>query len=119
MTTDQFAPGAFPESMYPRSCPSCGWGFLRDAGNEDPLPVYCPRCGIGLERMACGSCGAPVLLWHAHERGKHEVRRSPRCPWCGEPPEKREPQMRTKPKPPTPSPTQPARPVIGPFIIKG
>jgi hypothetical protein len=98
----------FPEREYYRSCAMCG--FIADPGYpwDEKLQrmEYCPRCSIPLERLACQSCGAPVVVASGYSMfGGREHMTFPACGYCGEPVTRAEPKLRTKPQTVTRMPT--------------
>lgn len=82
----------------PRQCPLCGFIALPGPMFEDdgaPPVRFCPSCGVELERLACRSCDAPLML----RRTRRGPAPAPHCAFCGAETRLREPRMRRRPRP--------------------
>jgi hypothetical protein len=100
----------WPEGDFYRRCPMCGFYDSPGYPWEEKLVRMsnCPRDGVPLERLACQSCGAPVVV--EESRGGFfsfgGTSQLPYCGYCGEPVTRVEPKMRERPATAQPPPNE-------------
>jgi hypothetical protein len=110
----------WPERDFSRRCPMCG--FLASPGypwEENLRPMTnCPRDGVPLERLACQSCGAPVVIESSRSFFSFGGDApTPFCAYCGEPVTRQEPKMRERPASAQASPSLSTDSIIRQFAM--